>query len=364
LSALEAAMIEEIRRAGPISTARFMDLALSHPTWGYYARRDPLGAAGDFVTAPEISQVFGELLGLWLAQVWTDLGRPDPCLLVELGPGRGTLMADLLRAAAQVPGFRASLRLHLVETSPHLQGLQQTRLAGEKATWHSSLDQVPPGPLLLVANEFLDALPVHQLAASGRGWVERMIDLAGAELVFTLAEQPSPLAEGLPASDGTEKIAEVSPIRSAIASAIGRRLAADGGVALLVDYGGWGELTGDTLQAVRDHAPCPVLEAPGEADLSSHVDFRAVAEAACAGGAAVYGPVPQGPFLRALGIDMRIARLLDRATAAQRRQLRAALFRLTDGGAMGELFKVLALARPGAPPPPGFSAATLSPETA
>jgi NADH dehydrogenase [ubiquinone] 1 alpha subcomplex assembly factor 7 len=356
-------MIEEIRRAGPISTARFMALALTHPTLGYYARHDPLGTAGDFVTAPEISQVFGELIGLWLARAWSDLGRPDPCLLVELGPGRGTLMADLLRAAAQVPGFRATLRLHLVETSDRLRDLQRRRLAGEEVCWHSALEQVPQGPMLLIANEFLDALPVHQLVATERGWVERMVDLAGTELVFALSDRPSRLAQKLPASEqALGQVAEVSPIRSEIAGAIGRRLAADGGVALLVDYGAWADVTGDTLQAVRDHAPWPVLHAPGEADLSSHVDFRALAEAVRDAGAVVYGPVPQGPFLRAMGIDLRMARLLERATPGQRRELRAALFRLTDGGAMGELFKVLALARPGAPPPPGFTAATLSPK--
>ncbi|HEX5078474.1 MAG TPA: SAM-dependent methyltransferase [Geminicoccaceae bacterium] len=362
MSALEAAMIEEIRRAGPISTARFMALALSHPTLGYYARHDPLGASGDFVTAPEISQAFGELLGLWLAQAWTDLGRPEPCLLVELGPGRGTLMADLLRAAAQVPGFRVSLRLHLVETSARLRSLQRARLAGESVRWHAALDEVPAGPMLLVANEFLDALPVHQLVATERGWRERMVGLAGSELAFTLSDRPPELARRLPASErALGAIAEVGPLRSGIAAAIGRRLAADGGVALLIDYGAWTELTGDTLQAVRDHAPWPVLRAPGEADLSSHVDFRALAEAAADAGAAAYGPVPQGPFLRAMGIDLRVARLLRDATPAQRRELRAALFRLTDAGAMGELFKVLALARPDAPPPPGFSAPTLTP---
>jgi NADH dehydrogenase [ubiquinone] 1 alpha subcomplex assembly factor 7 len=354
-------MIEEIRRDGPISTARFMALALSHPRLGYYARHDPLGAAGDFVTAPEISQAFGELVGLWLARAWTDLGRPDPCLLVELGPGRGTLMADLLRAAAQVTGFCASLRLHLVETSARLRDLQRARLGAERVQWHAALDQVPHGPMLLVANEFLDALPVHQLVATGRGWVERLVDVAGGKLTFTLSERPSDLARGLPLSERhLGQTVEVSPLRREVAAAIGRRLAADGGVALLVDYGAWAEVTGDTLQAVRDHAPWPVLASPGEADLSSHVDFRALAEAACAAGAAVYGPVPQGPFLRAMGIDLRIARLLEHATPEQRRQLRAALFRLTDGGAMGELFKVLALAAPGAPPP-GFTAPTLAP---
>jgi NADH dehydrogenase [ubiquinone] 1 alpha subcomplex assembly factor 7 len=196
-----------------------------------------------------------------------------------------------------------------------------------------------------------------------QGWVERRVGLAGSALAFAPADRRSALSASLPAHRQGQ-ITEVSPARSAIARAIGRRLAADGGVALLVDYGAWAEVTGDTLQGVRGHAPCGVLEIPGEADLSSHVDFRTLALAACEGGAAVYGPVPQGPFLRAMGIDLRVARLLERATAEQRRELRAALFRLTDGGAMGELFKVLALTRPGAPPPPGLGAPTLTPEAA
>ena len=359
-------MIEEIRRAGPMSTARFMALALGHPTLGYYAGRDPLGAAGDFITAPEVSQVFGELLGLWLGQAWSDCGKPDPCLLVEPGPGRGTLMADLLRAAGHVPGFRPSLRVHLVETSERLRDLQRARLAGETVHWHATLDEVPPGPMLLVANEFFDALPVHQLVATGHGWVERTVDLNEGELAFGLADRPSALARSLPeASSVLSQIAEVSPMRARIARLIGRRLAMHGGVALIIDYGAWApQVTGDTLQAVRGHAPCPLLDAPGKADLSSHVDFRALAEAGRDGGAAVYGPVPQGPFLRAMGIDLRIARLLERATPGQRRDLRAALFRLTDASAMGELFKVMALARPGLPAPPGFAAPTLLPESA
>jgi NADH dehydrogenase [ubiquinone] 1 alpha subcomplex assembly factor 7 len=273
-------------------------------------------------------------------------------------------MADLLRVAAQVPDFRASLQIHLVETSAPLLARQRERLAGEAIRWHDRLDQVPGGPLLLVANEFFDALPVHQLVMTEAGWVERRVDRAGPALAFVRSDRPAAFAEPLPAGQPPGRITEVSPMRSATARAIGRRLAAHGGAALLVDYGAWAEVTGDTLQAVRAHAPCGVLDAPGEADLSSHVDFRALALAARGGDAAVYGPVPQGPFLRAMGIDLRIARLLERATPVQRRELRAALFRLTDGGAMGELFKVLALTGPGAPTPPGFGAPILPAEVA
>jgi NADH dehydrogenase [ubiquinone] 1 alpha subcomplex assembly factor 7 len=353
---LRSLIAAEIRRCGPISIARFMSLALGHPELGYYRRRDPFGAAGDFTSAPEISQMFGEVIGLWLAQAWLELGSPAPVRLVELGPGRGTMMSDVLRAARGVPGLSACLEVHLVETSPKLEAIQRQRLQGMPVSWHARLDEVPMGPLLLVANEFLDALPVHQLVMTGRGWVERGVGLApDGALAFVLGSEPSPLAEGLAdAAPGT--VTEVSPARAETASAIGQRLAGHGGAALLVDYGAWAAgPTGDTLQAVCRQAPCDPLETPGEVDVSSHVDFRPLAEAATAAGAAVFGPVPQGTFLRALGIEARAARLLAGADAEQAHAIRSALFRLTDAGAMGELFKVLALSGRNAPPPPGFT---------
>jgi NADH dehydrogenase [ubiquinone] 1 alpha subcomplex assembly factor 7 len=355
-------LAEEIRRAGPLSIERYMTLALHHPTLGYYRTRDPLGAEGDFVTAPELSQAFGEVIGAWLARAWLDLGRPAPVRLVELGPGRGTLLADLLRATRIVPGFQDGLRLHLVETGERLRAAQAARLADFEVSWHGALEEVLPGPLLLLANEFFDALPVRQLVATERGWVERCVALADdGRLGFCLAKRPSPLGAELPeATPGA--VTEMSPARGEVARAIGSRIARDGGLALIIDYGAWAEQpTGDTLQATRNHAPCDPLDAPGTADLTTHVDFRTLALAACAAGAAVYGPVPQGTFLRDLGIHLRTARLLERATPDQRRQLRAALFRLTDPSAMGELFKVLALAHPSAPAPPGFGAPTLRP---
>ena len=216
----------EIRARGPLSVARFMALALGHPTLGYYGSRDPLGAAGDFTTAPEISQMFGEILGLWLAEAWARCGRPAPACLVELGPGRGTLMADLLRATARVEGFRRSLAVHLVECSPRLRELQGQRLAGIDATWHDRFEQVPAGPLFLVANEFFDALPVHQLVRSGQGWVERRVGLAGdGALAFVQDDRPSPLGGSLPdAAPGT--LAELSPARALLARRIGERIAA------------------------------------------------------------------------------------------------------------------------------------------
>jgi NADH dehydrogenase [ubiquinone] 1 alpha subcomplex assembly factor 7 len=362
-SSLDAILAAEIRARGPISVARYMDLALNHPSLGHYRRAEPIGAAGDFTTAPEIGQAFGEILGLWLAEAWAGMGRPGPVRLVELGPGRGTLMADLLRVAARVPSFRTALRVHLVETSAPLRARQQEHLAGHGIAWHDDLAEVPPGPLLLIANELLDSLPVHQLVRCEDGWRERLVDLDEAgRLFFRTAEKPSPLARGPEEAAPIGTIAEASPARAALARAIGGRIAAHGGIALLIDYGAWAEgPTGDTLQAVRRHEACDFLIAPGEVDLSSQVDFRALAEAACAGGAAVYGPVPQGTFLRAFGIELRTAMLLERAAPGQRRELRAALHRLTDPGAMGELFKVLVLGRPGDPHPPGFSAPTLAP---
>ncbi len=358
LSGLSAVLAAEIRARGPLSVARFMELALGH----YYQRRDPLGAAGDFVTAPEVSQMFGEILGLWLAQAWTGSGRPAPARLVELGPGRGTLMADLLRATAKIDGFHGACSIHLVERSRRLRELQATRLAGIEVAWHDRFEQVPEGPLFVVANEFFDALPVRQLVRTGPGWVERRVGLAAdGDLAFVLDDRGSPFARALPdAAPGT--IAELSPARTRLAQQIGERLAAAGGVALLIDYGAWAEHpTGDTLQAVRGHVRADPLAAPGEADLSAQVDFRALALAARDGGAAVFGPVPQGTFLRTFGIEARALQLLGRVRPDQRRSLRASLFRLTDPAAMGEMFKVLVLARPGGLLPPGFTAPTLTP---
>jgi NADH dehydrogenase [ubiquinone] 1 alpha subcomplex assembly factor 7 len=348
-----------IREQGPLPVARYMSLALAHPEHGYYSKKEPFGAAGDFVTAPEISQMFGEILVLWLAQAWLDRGRPRPLRLVEIGPGRGTMMADMLRALRAVPELLAAAKVHLVETSPRLREAQRQRLARQQVSWHEDLEGVPAGPLLLVANEVLDAITVHQLVMTEGGWVERCVGLDDeGRLAFVPARQPAPaaLASGLPADAAPGTIAEASPARAALAEAIGRRLALHPGVALVIDYGGSPAApAGDTLQAVRAQRPCDPLIAPGEADLSSQVDFGPLARAAVRGGARVHGPVPQGAFLRALGIEARALNLMRNASAEERRELRAALFRLTDASAMGELFKVLALASPEGPPPPGFA---------
>jgi NADH dehydrogenase [ubiquinone] 1 alpha subcomplex assembly factor 7 len=361
VSALEERLRRLILDHGPISVARFMALALAHPTGGYYACRDPLGAAGDFVTSPEVSQLFGELVGLALAQHWLDLGRPPRVLLVELGPGRGTLMADALRAAWVVPGFLESVGVHLVETSPVLRERQAAALRRLPVRWHDELAGVPQDrPLLLVANEFLDALPIRQFVRRFGRWHERMVAVDDAGVFrFTLAPRSTPfplVVERVPADLPDGAVLELGPAREALAETIAARLVEQGGLALLIDYGSDDAVAtvGDTLQAVRHHARVDPFTAPGEVDLSAHVDFGAVGRRAASAGAVVYGPIGQAAFLGRLGIELRLRRLLERATPTQREALESGSTRLVDPHQMGELFKAMALTAPGAPLPPGF----------
>jgi len=331
---------EIIAHDGPITVERYMSLCLRQ----YYATRDPLGAAGDFTTAPEISQMFGELIGLWLMEIWHAMGRPSPCRLIELGPGRGTLMADLLRATQVLPDFKAAAAVHLVETSPALRQRQQAALAasGFSLHWHDRLVDVPPGPVLLVANEFLDALPVRQFLATELGWCERLVGLDGERLIFGLRPEPEQgLGNPLRRGDVLEWPAASIDVMGELA----RRLQQDGGAALILDYGYWGPAYGDTLQALKQHAFVDPLAEPGEADLTTHVDFHRLAQAAVAGGARAHGIATQGDFLQALGIEARAASLKARATPAQGADIDQALARLTERGptGMGELFKVLAV---------------------
>ena len=345
---------ERIARCGPIPVAEFMAAANGDPEHGYYARRDPLGKRGDFITAPEISQVFGELIGAWCADVWRKMGSPGRVLLVELGPGRGTLLADLLRATRGVPGFREAIDIHLVETSPALARMQEAALGETPASWHRTFSTVPDGPLLLIANEFLDALPVEQYVARGGRWHRRAVDLDGAGFRFVdgpCVADPS-WAVGTGAEDG--EIRETSPEAMALVGEIARRLAAGRGAALIVDYGYSRPGAGETLQAVARHRYADPLAAPGEADLSAHVDFAACAAAARAAGAVGHGPVSQGRFLERLGIGARRDRLIETASPERHASIRAACCRLTDREAMGELFKVLALTDPAMPAPAGF----------
>jgi NADH dehydrogenase [ubiquinone] 1 alpha subcomplex assembly factor 7 len=350
MSALKDLMLAQIAHGGPLTIADFMSDALMHPDHGYYATRDPFGAAGDFTTAPEISQMFGELIGLALAQAWLDQGAPAPVTLAELGPGRGTLMADILRATAGVPGFHAALSVHLVETSPVLRRAQAERVP--QAIWHDHIDSLPDAPLLLVANEFFDALPIRQFIRAGQGWRERVVGAQDGQLCFGLSDA-APLAMLAHRLADTQDgdLVEYSPALPGICTAIAERIAAYGGAALVIDYGDWQSL-GDTLQALAGHAPADPLVNPGEADLTAHVDFAAIA--AHASPAAHSRLTTQGVFLERLGITARAQKLATSLTGAAREAHVAAHRRLTHPAEMGDLFKVLALYPATASPPPGL----------
>jgi len=358
VTALQRELHDLIVAEGPLTVARYMALCLGHPRHGYYVTRDPLGAGGDFTTAPEISQMFGELIGLWAIGTWSLMGAPERLRLVELGPGRGTLMADLLRAARVAPAFLAAIDVHLIETSPVLRDRQQSALRSAPApvAWRESLSDAPDGPAIVIANEFFDALPVRQFVKTGQGWCERLVGLGPTgELTFSLAPEPD---ARLTAAAPDDAVLERPDAALAVMDDLARRIAGQGGAALVIDYGHRGPAFGDTLQAVKKHAFVSPLSDPGEADLTAHVDFAKLDQAARAAGARTFGPVGQGDFLRALGIEARAAALTARATPDQRAGIKAALKRLVgaDTGDMGVLFKAFALAHPELPTLPGFPA--------
>jgi len=355
LTPLGQILADRIAAGGPMSLADYMSSCLLHPRHGYYATRDPLGAAGDFTTAPEISQMFGELLGLALAQAWHDQGAPARFVLAEPGPGRGTLMADILRATRQVPGFHAAAEVHLVEASPALRAVQAAQLAAYAPRWHDGVETLPDAPLFLIANEFLDALPIRQFVRAEAGWAERQVGLHDGHLAFGLAP-PLPLARLAHRLAGTRAgdVVETCAPAEAVVAEVARRIAKFGGAAIFIDYGGWLSL-GDTFQAVRAHAPCDTLTTPGEADLTAHVAFAPLSEAAQAAGAAVSALVPQGVLLERLGITARAQRLARAMRGAALESHIAAHRRLTHPQEMGNLFKALAIHPEAAPPPPGFA---------
>ena len=358
-NALADKIARRIRAEGPLTVAAYMAVALHDPDLGYYATRQPLGGAGDFVTAPEISQLFGELIGLWCALVWEEIGRPDPVIVAELGPGSGFLAADLLRAAAALPEFRRAIRLYLVETSARLREEQRRRLASAAPTWLGRVDELPAGPALIVANEFLDALPIRQLVRGNSHWAERMVALDGADrLVFADGPQSPALSllvpEALRGSAEPGAVFELCPAALGLGVALGARLTRDPGAALLIDYGHAPSRIGASLRAVLHHHAADPLASVGGADLSAHVDFAAFAEAVRAAGAETYGPVPQGRLLAQLGIRARLAALSGRANCAQRRELESGVERLLDPAQMGDLFKAVALVSPRLAIPFGF----------
>lgn len=344
-------LIRRISATGPITVAEYMAECLLHPKHGYYSTRDPFGAGGDFITAPEISQMFGELLGLCLAQTWLDQGSPARFTLAELGPGRGTCMADVLRATKRVPGFHAAAEVLLVEASPTLRAVQAKTLAAYQPAWADSVAALPEQPLYLVANEFFDALPIDQFHRTGTGWRQCLLGVAEGALTLGLSD-PIPCPDKRFDEDAIGTVVELCPSAAPIAAHFCALIRQFGGAAMIIDYGGW-RSKGDTLQALRNHAPESPLANPGHADLTAHVDFEALAVAA--------GPdmcsrlIDQGALLTRLGIAARAARLTQQLDGAALENHVSATRRLTDPAEMGTLFKAMAIRPPHCPPLPGFA---------
>jgi len=355
---LAASLGERISRNGPIGVHDYMEACLADRGSGYYATRQPIGAGGDFITAPEISQVFGELIGAWIAGVWQGMDAPSSLVVAELGPGRGTLMRDALRVWRNAPEFLASVSVALVETSPVLEIVQRETLRDSPAPlrWYEAIEDVPSGPLILVANEFVDALPVRQIVKQGGVWRERTVTLAahgglafGAGAAVELDALP-PWLGGTDAPEGA--IVETRPAR--FIEILAARAKEVPVAALIADYGHAMSGIGDTLQAVQRHRFADPLSAPGETDLTAHVDFAALKETARGLGLAAFGPMPQGAFLLKLGLASRCDRLLREAAPDQRQAILSGAARLADPNQMGALFKMLVLQSSGLVSPPPF----------
>ncbi len=324
-SLLEDIIKDKIRDNGPMTIGQFMELALGHPEHGYYMKQDPFGRSGDFVTAPEVSQLFGEMIGAWVADVWLQMGQPEKLIVLECGPGRGTLMADILRATKNVQGFHDAINVHLLEMSPTLKVKQAEVLSEYEPCWHEKLEDVPGGaPMVVIGNEFLDALPFQQFVRTKDGDEPRMIALnEKGDLTFVPEKG---------------EVSESSAERERFAQDVSERLKVQGGAALFIDYGHMKSGLGDTFQAIKGHEYVDVLSNIGDADLTSHVDFQALTPCA---GVEVCGPVMQGVFLKALGIEMRAAMLKSKSTSLQAEMVEKGLHRLVDSDQMGSLFKVI-----------------------
>jgi NADH dehydrogenase [ubiquinone] 1 alpha subcomplex assembly factor 7 len=350
-SPLETLIRKQIAASGPMPVARYMQICLTHPQYGYYLKRDPLGRDGDFITAPEVSQMFGELIGLWAASVWNAMGMPEQVKFVELGPGRGTMMADALRAVRILPAFHDAISVHLVETSPTLRDKQRDKLADAAyVEWYDRIEDIPEGPAIILANEFFDALPVHQAVRKETGWHERTIGIDEGILAYGTAENPIPrfevLLPPLVRAAPVGAIFEWRPDNEIITLA--RRVRDQGGAALIIDYGHLRSDAGDTFQAVARHNYTNPLRNAGLADLTAHVDFQALARAAEDVGARAHGPVEQGVFLKSLGIETRAQALMKNASEDSQKLTSAGLARLTGPSpeGMGSLFKVLGISHP------------------
>ncbi len=351
---LRALLKNQICDNGPMDIGLFMAQVLGHPEHGYYMRQDPFGAAGDFTTAPEISQMFGELIGAWIADVWIQMGAPNSFVLLECGPGRGTLMADALRAAKKVDGFHEALEVHFLETSPTLKRVQAEAVQTHNPVWHDSLETLPADkPLIVIGNEFLDALPMRQLQKTKEGWAERVIGLDGDDFCFGL----KPYGGGVPEDvSGAREghIFEFSPAQLSFVEDVAQRLKTQSGAALFIDYGETKTQAGESLQAIYKHDIVSVLEHVGDADISANVDFGAMGDAARGQGATVHGPVEQGEFLKQLGIEARAAGIMKNANETQQQEIEKSLRRLTESDQMGSLFKVIGFSDGAALTPAGF----------
>jgi len=360
-SPLQSEIKKLIKSSGPMPVWRYMELCLMHPQHGYYLSRDPLGREGDFTTAPEVSQMFGELLGLWAASVWKAIGSPPLLRLIELGPGRGTMMADALRALRVLPPLYQALSIHLVEVNPVLREKQRATLSGPReVSWHDTIDDVPDGPAIILANEYFDVLPIHQAVKRETGWHERTVEVDdGGKLAFGVATEPiprfevllSPLVRAAPLGAVFEwrPDAEIMKITS--------RVRDQDGAALIVDYGHVRSDVGDTFQAIARHTFADPLKNPGQADVTAHVDFQALVRAADDLGARVHGPATQGEFLKRLGIETRATTLMAKASPEVAEDIAAAMQRLVGGGrgGMGQMFKVLAVSEPNLTSLAGFA---------
>ena len=355
-ASLAARLHARIASDGPLTVEEFMQACLSDEVAGVYASRQPIGGKGDFITSPEISQIFGELVGLWAVAVWQSMGEPSRVTVAEFGPGRGILMADASRAWRGVPKFRDSVSVALIDTSPVMVETQRKTLkdAGVPLRWYAALDAVPEGPLVMLANEFIDALPIRQFIRRGEAWRERLIASDGRGGFTFIDGEAEDEGRYLPQAVPEDAILERRPLAHTLMRELGRRANRAPLAALMVDYGHVESGFGDTLQAVRGHRYADVLANPGAADLSSHVDFADLKREAVAAGLMTHGPMPQGEFLLKLGLAGRRERLLQRATPTQAEAIASGAARLVDPRQMGVLFKALALTSAGLPPPPPF----------
>jgi NADH dehydrogenase [ubiquinone] 1 alpha subcomplex assembly factor 7 len=346
----------QITASGPMSIATYMGLCLSHPRHGYYTTGRPIGAKGDFITAPEISQMFGELIGFFIVNLWQQMGQPTSFTLLELGPGRGTLMQDALRAASRAEGFENALHLQLFESNALLKGEQEKRLGAYSPYWAGEIDAFGDDPIFVIANEFFDALPIRQYVKTDDGWHEQLVGLKGGVRTLGLSPTPIPESAAPPEVYGAfpGEVLELSPAAVDTMQRLARKVALQGGAILAIDYGYPRTQTGESLQAVKDHAFADALEAPGEADISAHVNFGVLAEAAKATGLAVAPLADQGEWLLRLGLGQR-AKALAAANPREAANVARAVERLTSPDQMGTLFKVLCAHSPGLRPA-GFTA--------